>query len=126
MPVTATEPRYAEAVVALEKAGQPQRASVAYDAMLKRWPNSLVAWMGRGNAAHARADFAAAEIAFREATRHHPTSTAAHNNLAQTLFDLGRIDAARVAAEQAVKLGGPLAARAQETLTTIRKRQGTQ
>ena len=127
VPVTATEPRYAEAVVALEKAGQPQRAALAYDAMLKRWPTSLVAWMGRGNAAHARGDLATAEAAFREAVRHHPQAAAAHNNLAQTLLDLGRIDAARAAAEQAVKLGGPLAARAQETLAAIaamRKKQG--
>ena len=124
VPATAMEARYAEAVVALEKAGQPQRAALAYDAMLKRWPDSLVAWMGRGNSAYMRGDLAAAETAFREAARHHPTSTAAYNNLAQTLLDRGHIAAARAAAEQAVKLGGPLAARAQETLAAINRKQG--
>jgi tetratricopeptide (TPR) repeat protein len=117
IPVTASELRYAEAVAALERvAGQTANAARAYGAMLARWPHSLAAWMGRGNTAHAAGDLNGAEAAFRRAVQLHPDAVAAHNNLAQTLLDLGRVTEARAAAERAVRLGGPLQARAQETL----------
>lgn len=122
LPATATEPRYADAVIALEKTGQPQRAAVAYDAMLKRWPDSLAALIGRGNTAHALGDLALAEAAFRQAAKLHATSAAAHNNLAQTLADRGKLDEARAVAEQAVRLGGPLQARAETTLREIQQK----
>lgn len=120
IPVTASQARYADAVIALEKTGQPQRAALAYDAMLARWPGSLAALIGRGNTAYALGDLVRAEAAFRQATAQHPQSAAAYNNLAQTLAERGELDAARIAAEQAVALGGPLQARAQATLRAIR------
>lgn len=123
VPVTATEPRYAEAVIALEKTGQIARAAAAYDAMLQRWPASLAALMGRGNTAHALGDLALAETAFREAAKRHPNATAAYNNLAQTLADRGKLEEARAVAEHAVALGGPLRERAAATLEGIRKKQ---
>jgi hypothetical protein len=123
VPATATESRYAEAVIALEKAGQVQRAAIAYDAMLKRWPSNLIALMGRGNTAHAQGDLALAEASFRQAAATHAGAVAAHNNLAQTLLERGKLDAARAAAERAVSLGGPLRARAQATLDAIRNQQ---
>jgi tetratricopeptide (TPR) repeat protein len=125
VPVTASEPRYTEAVIALEKTGQTRSAATAYQAMLKRWPASLVALMGRGNTAHALGDLALAEAAFRQATLAHPAAVAAYNNLAQTLFDRGKRDEALAAAEQAVSLGGPLHERAQATLQAIREKQST-
>ena len=51
MPATATETQYANAVVALERIGQLQSALTAYTTMLKRWPSSLSAMMGRGSKA---------------------------------------------------------------------------
>jgi tetratricopeptide (TPR) repeat protein len=123
VPATASEARYAEAVVALEKAGQTQRAAIAYEAMLKRWPSNLVALMGRGNTAHALGDLALAEASFRHAAMVHAGATAAYNNLAQTLLERGKLDEARSTAERAVSLGGPLRARAQATLDEIRKQQ---
>ena len=123
VPVTATEPRYAGAVVALEKAGQPRAARSAYESMLKRWPASLAALMGAGNTAYVLGDLASAETRFREATAAHPASVPALNNLAQTLLDRGKIDEARVMAERAVALGGPLLARTRATLETIQTRQ---
>ena len=122
VPVTATEPRYAEAVIAFEKAGQTQRAAIAYDAMLKRWPTSFAALMGRGNTAHARGDLALAESAFRQATQAHADAAAAFNNLAQTLLDRGKLGEALRNAEHAVKLGGPLRERAMATLRDIQKK----
>lgn len=122
VPATATEARYTEAIIALEKTGQTRSAATAYDAMLQRWPNSLTAMMGRGNTAHALGDLARAETAFRQATVAHADAAPAYNNLAQTLLDRGKLDEARVTAERAVSLGGPFRARAQATLDDIRKR----
>jgi tetratricopeptide (TPR) repeat protein len=121
VPATATEQRYAEAVIALEKTGQTRSAAAAYDALLKRWPANLVALMGRGNTAHALGDLALAESAFRQAAALHATSAAAFNNLAQTLLDRGKLDEAHSTAEHAITLGGPLQARALATLAEIKK-----
>lgn len=123
VPATATEARYAEAVIALEKTGQTRSAASAYDAMLQRWPNSLTAMMGRGNTAHALGDLTRAEAAFRQAIAAHANAAAAYNNLAQTLLDRGKLDEAHATAEHAVRLGGPFRSRAQATLDDIRKRR---
>jgi Peptidase_C39 like family/Tetratricopeptide repeat len=122
VPATATEQRYAEAVAALEKTGHTRGAATAYEALLKRWPDNLIALMGRGNTAHALGDLALAEASFRQAATTHATSAAAYNNLAQTLLDRGKLDEARVNAEYAVNLGGPLRARAVDTLAAIQKK----
>jgi len=124
VPVTATETDYATAVAALEKAGQIKNASIAYNAMLERWPDSLAAQMGRGNTAYALHDLATAEAAFRRATIDHPDSAAAFNNLAQVLSDQNQLDAALRAAERAVSLGGPLLTETQATLNEIRGKTG--
>lgn len=123
VPVTAIESRYAEAVIALENAGQIKPASIAYESMLRRWPSSLAALMGRGNTAHALGDLALAEASFRKASVEHADSVAAFNNLAQTLLDQGKLSEASSTAEHAVKLGGPLRVRAQATLSDIQKKQ---
>ena len=122
LPVTATETRYGSAVVALEKTGHTKNAHVAYGTMLKRWPDSLVGLMGRGNTAYALKDLATAESAFREASGRHPDSTSAFNNLAHVLAERGKLDEAIEAAERAVKLGGPLLPSAQATLDGVRRK----
>jgi hypothetical protein len=122
VPVTATETRYGNAVVALEKSGQVKNAHVAYNAMLRRWPSSLLGLMGRGNTAYALKDIAAAEAAFREATQHHPGSAPAFNNLAHVLAERGKLDEAIAAAEHAVSLGGPQLPSAQATLDGVRRK----
>jgi hypothetical protein len=122
VPVTATETRYGNAVVALEKSGQVKNAHVAYNAMLRRWPSSLLGLMGRGNTAYALKDIAAAEAAFREATQRHPGSAPAFNNLAHVLAERGKLDEAIAAAEHAVSLGGPQLPSAQATLDGVRRK----
>ena len=119
VPATATEARYARAVVALEKSGQARNAHAAYGALLGRWPSSLAGLMGLGNTAYALKDFGAAESAFRAAAREHPGSAAAFNNLAHVLAERGKLDEALGAAERAVSLGGPLQASARATLEEI-------
>ena len=122
VPATATEPRYANAVIALEKSGQAKNARIAYNALLKRWPDSLAGQMGLGNTAYALKDIEAAEAAFRRATQDHPTAAAAFNNLAQVLAERGKVEEALTAAERAVSLGGPLLATTQATLEEIRQK----
>ncbi|HEX6828609.1 MAG TPA: tetratricopeptide repeat protein, partial [Burkholderiales bacterium] len=94
-------------------------AQVSYRAATRRWPDSLVAWMGMGNTSHALGDLSGAEHAFREAAQRHPDSAAALNNLAQVLADGRRYPEAIEAARAAVRLGGRDAATAQRTLETV-------
>src|SRR5262245_10445175 len=82
LPATAAEDRYVAAAAALERVA-PEPARRAYVAALGRWPDSLVARIGLGNAAYAQRDLAGADAAYREATRRHPQSADAWNNLAQ-------------------------------------------
>jgi hypothetical protein len=126
VPVTATETRYGNAVIALEKTGNVKNAHAAYNAMLRRWPSSLVGLMGRGNTAYALKDLAAAESAFREASQHHPGAAPAFNNLAHVLAERGKLDDAIVAAEHAVSLGGPQLPSAQATLDGVRRKAAVQ
>jgi tetratricopeptide (TPR) repeat protein len=122
VPVTATENRYAAAVAALERSGQPKNALIAYNAMLKRWPSSLVGLMGRGNTAYALKDLETAEAAFRQAAADHPDSAAALNNMAEVLAERGKLDEALATAQHAVSLGGPLLPTTQATLGEIRRK----
>lgn len=119
LPVGAGEAAVADAVVALEKSARPQQARAAYQAALKRWPRNLILQLGLGNSAYAAGDRHAAAAAFEDATRDHPDSAAAFNNLATVLSELGQFDAARAAAKRAVDLGGPWRGEAQATLDSI-------
>ena len=122
VPVTATETRYAAAVVALERSGHLKNALIAYTAMLKRWPGSLAGHMGRGNTAYALHDLDTAETAFKQATLDNPEAAAAFNNLANVLAERGKFGDAVTAAEKAVSLGGPLQAATQATLDEVRQK----
>jgi tetratricopeptide (TPR) repeat protein len=108
VPASARERPYLQAAVGLELAGRPQAAMQAYRNAVGRWPESLGAWMGLGNAAHASGDPAGAEIAFRQALRVDPEAGAAWNNLAQVLWERGSAEEAATAVRQAVALGGSL------------------
>jgi hypothetical protein len=122
VPVTATETRYASAVVALEKSGNLKNAFTAYNALLKRWPDSFVGQMGRGNTAYALHDLDTAEAAFRQAAHGHADEAAAFNNLASVLAERGKLIDALAAAEKAVDLGGPMLATTQATLEEVRQK----
>ncbi len=111
-------------VIKLEKAGQTGPARAAYESVLNRAPDNLVALLGLGNTAYAEGDFETAERAFRRAVVSHPQSAAAHNNLAQTLAELGRYEEALAEARAAVSLGGPLGDAATRTLHGVASRAG--
>ncbi|MBK5103488.1 MAG: PA2778 family cysteine peptidase [Burkholderiales bacterium] len=119
LPASAREAQYASAAAALEQTGRIGEAHLAYAALHERWPANLVGLMGLGNTAYALGHKAEAETAFRSATALHPRSAAAFNNLAQTLADQGKFDAALDAARKAVSLGGTSLPTAQATLEQI-------
>jgi lipoprotein NlpI len=79
--------------------------------------------MGLGNTAYTLGHTAEAEAAFRRASALHPPAAAAFNNLAQTLADQGKFDAALDAARTAVSLGGASLPAAQATLEQILKQR---
>jgi tetratricopeptide (TPR) repeat protein len=118
LPATAIEDRYIASVAALERIA-PAAARRAYATAIGRWPGSLFARIGQGNAAYAMRDLSGAEAAYREATRHHPEAGDAWNNLAQALLELERRDEALAAAQRAVAIGGPRLAQYRATLQAI-------
>jgi tetratricopeptide (TPR) repeat protein len=118
LPATATEHSYVAAAVALERVSA-DAARRAYATALTRWPRNLLARIGSGNLAYAAKNFAAAEAAYRQATRDHPQAADAWNNLAQTQLEMGRKDEALEAAQRAVALGGPRLTQYQTTLKAI-------
>jgi tetratricopeptide (TPR) repeat protein len=123
LPASAREAGYATAAAALEQAGRIAEAHRAYEALLERWPANLVGLMGLGNTAYALGRTAEAETAFRSATVAHPLAAAAFNNLAQTLADQGKLEAALEAARRAVSLGGASLPATQATLDEILKQR---
>jgi tetratricopeptide (TPR) repeat protein len=119
LPASAREANYAAAAAALERSGHIAAAQLSYAALLRRWPTDLIGMMGMGNTAYVLGHVAQAEAAFRKATVAHPLAAAAFNNLAQTLADEGKLDAALDAARKAVSLGGANLPTAQATLKEI-------
>ena len=118
----ADEPRWIDAIVGLEQAGRSATAARAYAAALERWPASLAAAVGLGNAAYASRDLALAERALRRAVDSHPSSAPAWNNLAHVLAERGRTTEALEAARRAVALGGSESAVYATTLSEIEAR----
>jgi predicted TPR repeat methyltransferase len=119
LPVAADEVTVLRAATGLEQAGEFGAAATAYAAIAARWPDSLEAWIGRGNAAYAAGDLDQAEDAFRTAVRLHPNAAAAWNNLAHVLGETGRRADAVAAAQRAVRLGGPDATTYRATLREV-------
>ena len=107
LPETASEQDVLEAVVGLERAERAVDAARAYAAMTQRWPESLGARLGLGNALFAAGDFVGAEGAYRGALARHPEAADVWNNLAYALARQGRSQDAIGAARRAVALGGP-------------------
>jgi tetratricopeptide (TPR) repeat protein len=120
LPATASEASYVAAAAALERVA-PAAARRAYETALARWPDSVAARIGEGNASYAMRDLNGAAAAYQRATQDHPEAADAWNNLAQTLHELGRRDDALAAARRAVAFGGPRARIYRETLEEIQR-----
>ncbi len=105
LPASVDLPEILQAAAGLERADQPAAAAHAYSNALARWPASLAAGMGLGNARYAMRDFDGAGAAFHAATLNHPDNPAPWNNLAYARARQGRQDAAIEAAQEAVLRG---------------------
>lgn len=119
LPASADAATVLQAAAGLEQAGRHEAAVAAYAAALGRWPDSLAALIGLGNARYAAGQLAAAEAAFRTAVSFHPQEAAAWNNLAHVLAEKGDRSEALAAAKRAVDLGGSGAAVYRTTLQEI-------
>jgi antitoxin (DNA-binding transcriptional repressor) of toxin-antitoxin stability system len=122
VPATADEASWLQAVVAMERVAEPNAAREAYRAALRRWPESLNGAIGLANVDYAQGDLQEAESVLREAVKHHPTSVVALNNLAQAVADQNRNEEALALIDEAVALGGPFSAAAEQTRAQIRKK----
>ena len=122
VPVTATEPAYLAAVLALERVGNSRATRSAYAALLGRWPGNLSASIGLAGSYHKLGELQQAETELRRAADRHPDSAIVLNNLAQTLSDLGRDDEALPLIDRAVTLGGPLVDAVRQTRGAILKK----
>ena len=109
------------AVVGLEKAGQWPAAIEGYTAVLKRWPNTLAAYIGLGNSWYALGNLDSAASVLRDASDLFPKEGTVFNNLAHVLYEQGDIESAEQAARHAVALGGPLLESYHQTLIEIQK-----
>lgn len=118
LPATARELPYLEAAAALERS-DAAAAEIAYGTALARWPTSLPALLGLGNARYAQGDLSGAEQAFAAAVAAHPEAAVAHNNHAHVLGRLGRKAEALAAARRAVELAGDSLPAARRTLEEL-------
>lgn len=126
IPVTATEPGWINAMVALERTGNRDASIDGYTAALERWPESLPAAIGLANQHHQRGALLEAAAVLRKALRRHPQSTVAMNNLAQTLSDQGRQGEALLQVDAAITLHGPFESEVLATRQLIVSRMAQQ
>jgi tetratricopeptide (TPR) repeat protein len=118
-PAVIQEAPYLKAVLGLEKARQYEAAEEGYETALTLWPRNLGGLMGLGNSRYALGNLEGAEEAFRVAVRYHSDHGAPYNNLAQVLFEQGRLEEALEAAKKAVSLGGAMKEVYEKTLEEI-------
>lgn len=123
LPATASEQKLLEATLAYARLAGAEEQARAFAAAAERWPDNLALLIGHGNAEVARGRLDAARSIFARATRRHPASGAAFNNLAHVLAELGDLTAAREAALTAMRLEDENAATARQTLAEIERRQ---
>ena len=122
MPVESNEVEWLAAVAGLEQTGQLQGAATGYTTALTRWEASFAAWMGLGNSRYSLHDLDGSAEAFHQATLLQPENGMAFNNLAHVLAEQGKQEAALVAAQRAVDLGGAFVDTFRQTLEEIKLR----
>lgn len=110
-----------KSLAALEKYAEPAHMLRYYDAASQRWPDNYLFRMGLGISAYNAGKLDLAESAFRTVTAMKPDNTAALNNLATVLQDLGRLDEALIVADQAVARDDQWQAQALATRNGIRQ-----
>jgi predicted Zn-dependent protease len=118
IPASADETAALHAVAGLERI-DATAAMRGWDALVARWPRSRVGHFGRGNRLLADGDPRGAIGAYRAALAVDPGFADAWNNLARALEASGRLDAARLAADRAVSIGGARADAYRDTRASL-------
>ena len=121
LPLQADVGALEKSLAALEKYAEPVQMLRYYEAASQRWPDNYLFRMGLGINAYNAGKLDIAESAFRKVTEMKPDNTAALNNLATVLQDLGRLDEALAVADQAVAHGDQWQAQALATRNGIRQ-----
>ena len=121
LPLQSNVPELEKSLATLEKYAQPAHMLRYYEAASQRWPDNYLFRMGLGISAYNAGKLDMAEAAFRTATEMTPDNTAALNNLATVLLDLGRLDEALAVAERAVARDDQWQAQALATRNGIRQ-----
>ncbi len=104
MPVSVSETAYLDEAVAFEQLGRLNTAAQLYDNASMRWPENIVAWLGKGNLHYGRQDYPSAEAAYQRALAIEPQRAALWNNLAFSLIQQGQRAAALDAIDRAIGL----------------------
>lgn len=105
--VTADEFEHVKAASALEQLELLPAADESYQAILKRWPESLGALIGRANIAFTQRRKKDSLGFLLQATKFHPNSSSAWHNLAIAQAELKQRKAARTSAANALRLASP-------------------
>lgn len=100
---TGSELDHLRAVTGLEQTGHEEEAEKAYKAILKKWPESLVAEIGLANLAFEHGETTKAIEHLQAATKAHPQSAVAWRNLTLALAAAHQDKPARQSAEQALE-----------------------
>lgn len=110
---------YFRALVDLERQ-HPALGLHGYAAAIARWPRDEELRLGYANALYGAGEHAPAERQLRALIAQSAGFAPAYNNLAQILFEQGRLEEAAALAEQAVALGGDYIEAYRGTLRAIR------
>lgn len=123
IPRTAQAESYIQTLAALQHSSPATDVGPAYTAALLHWPDNQLVNLTAGNDAYNRGNLKMAEQLFSKATQEPPESAAAFNNLAQTLSDQGKYDAALEAIHHALQIGGPLVQIMRNTFAEIEQKK---
>lgn len=121
LPATASVEKFVDAAMTLERVA-PAQAAQAYQTALHAWPDNLEARLALGNSFYRQHDLHAAQVAYEQATEHHPHAADAWNNLAQVLYETHQWTKARQAIDKAVVLGGARLAHYKATQLAIERK----
>ncbi|MCB1647982.1 MAG: PA2778 family cysteine peptidase [Pseudomonadales bacterium] len=119
LPEDERENAYVQSLADFSRQADAAQMFAAYEVGLQRWPESRVLGMALANLHYAEGNRQAARMQYERVLRHAPDFAAAHNNLAQTLLELGELALAHEHALTAVRLGGSFAASYERTLDAV-------
>jgi tetratricopeptide (TPR) repeat protein len=81
-----------------------QRAEKSYERILKKWPSSLGAAIGKANIAYSKKAYSEAVQYLQQATKFHPDSAIAWHNLTLAYGESQAQKKARASAQEALRL----------------------